>query len=751
MSRNRSWWTWGGLVATGALTLVLSGCGGGGSAPAAGGGVGSGTMTELRIQVTDVAIASAPVVRFTVSDQTGAPVKSMAAEDLRFNIAKLIPNVNGSVPAWQNYINRANAGAVQGSQERVRAGYPFGTFVNHGDGSYTYTFATDITSATANPCPAPCTDANGKPLDVSFAPALTHRVTIQQGNSALPRATGVFDFVPSGGVPVLREVVATATCNECHSELAAHGTRVDVKLCVTCHNRGSWVAGAAGVPNTTVDFKVMVHRIHYNNAGLALPSVIAGTPYLIGGNDFSKVVFPQDVRNCVRCHDGAKSATPQGDNWKTQPSIAACGSCHDNVYFGTAPDGAKPYQTIAHTGGVQGDDSRCALCHAAGRYTGPQDIPTAHNFPARMKAAAARFQFNILSATPSTTGSFPVVTFSVTDPSNGNLPWDIKAAQPFTAPGAALSIKFGWSNSDFGNNASGVNFGQPATVNALTTSVAGAVAGTYTVTSPVAVPAMPAGQAASLRVIMDGRTYGDVTTTGTFTDRLAVKSVFRDVAISGALVARRTSVDIAKCNVCHDTLSLHGGNRTNEPGVCAVCHNPNATDANRRPATAGVLTGGTDGKLEESIDFRTMIHAIHAGEAGKGGIREKGVTLYGFNGPVDFSGVVFPGRISDCALCHTATGYQLGGQWVTPWASGLFGTTSRTNALKADASDDTKTSATSAVCASCHDGAGVRPHMASSGGVFDAAAATANAQIETCSVCHGVGRVYDVKTVHGVK
>ena len=266
---------------------------------------------------------------------------TLLPSDLRFNIAKLVPGSNGEPASWQNYINRAVNGAVEGTQERLAAGFAFGTLLNQGGGNYTYTFATDITSAAANPCPAPCTNADGKALNISYQPGLTHRVTIQQANSAKPKATGVLDFVPAGGAVSARDIVLTATCNQCHSELTAHGTRIDTKLCVTCHNPGSWVAGP---PDTSVDFKVMIHKIHYNNAGAALPSVLAGgTPYKIGSKDFSTVAFTQDVRNCTRCHDGALSA--QGDNWKNRPSMEACGSCHDNVYFGAQPDPARPYQT----------------------------------------------------------------------------------------------------------------------------------------------------------------------------------------------------------------------------------------------------------------------------------------------------------------------------------------------------------------------------------------------------------------------
>ncbi len=42
----------------------------------------------------------------------------------------------------------------------------------------------------------------------------------------------------------------------------------------------------------------------------------------------------------------------------------------------------------------------------------------------------------------------------------------------------------------------------------------------------------------------------------------------------GAPVARRTVVDIAQCDVCHNLLSLHGTNRNNNTQVCVACHNP---------------------------------------------------------------------------------------------------------------------------------------------------------------------------------
>jgi len=740
-------------MAAGLLTLALAGCGGGGSSGgtgSAGGGGAPGSATSgtaalaaataLNINITGVSIHSPPVVNFTVTNQAGVGMTGIVDTDLRFNIAKLKPGTNGEPSTWQNYINRVRSGAVQGSQERSASGYSFGTLVNHEDGSYTYTFATDITNPVSNPCPAPCTDADGKTLNLSYQPGYTHRITIQQGNSAYPKASGIFDFVPSGGVGAKRDIVLTSTCNQCHGQLTVHGTRVDTKLCVTCHNPGSWVAGT---PNTTVDFKVMIHKIHYNNAGAQLPSVLAGTPYTIGSDDFSSVVFPQDVRNCTRCHDGSLSA--QGDNWKTQPSMAACGACHDDVYFGPLPDPDKSYQTVPHPGGVVTDNSTCVLCHGVGKVA---DITVAHGFPARLKAAEAKFKFNIISVTPTTAGAQPVVTFSVTDPTNGDKPYDIKADAPFTAGStSSLSIKLGWmagNRIDIGNDDSQQDYGQPVSINALTDAVAGSAAGTYTVTSPIAIPSGPR----TLRVMMDGHPAGDVTTSGTFSDRLRVKSVFKDFAITGTLVARRSVVDIAKCDVCHDVLSLHGKNRTDEPGVCVVCHNPNATDRSEHLASL-------DGKQEEAIDFKRMIHAIHAGQASNGGFREKGLVV----GTHDFSNVVFPGKLSNCTACHTDTSYQLTGLWSAPTANGILGSTVDTDTSATDASDNLRISPTAAVCSSCHDSAAAHAHMTSlvfgafsPGAQFSVTqAAIDGAAEERCSICHGPGGPKDIKVVHGVK
>jgi len=770
------------------LALGLVGCSGDNGAPGAAGPPGPGVINvadakALNFTITSVTVASPPVVNFTVTNEVGVGAVGFADTDLRFNIAKLIP---GAPTKWQNYIYRASGG-VYGNQERktTSSGYRFGTLVDHKNGNYTYTFATDITNPADIVCPPPCTDADGTPLDLSYQSGLTHRVGIQQANSALPRANATYDFIPAGGPPsTTRDIVTTAKCNECHNELRAHGSRIETKLCVTCHNPGSWVAGS---PNTPVDFKVMVHKIHQ---GEELPSVKAGTPYAIGTHDFSTVVFPYsavrlgDTRACAKCHDGA--VTAQGDNWKNQPSKAACAACHDDVYFGTVPDPLKPYQTVSHmtlianAGGTpvaDPADSTCINCHSTGQLAG--SVAEKHDLPNLLKAEGLKYKFNIRSVTNTGPGQVPVIIFSVDDATG--TPYDIKTAAQFLNSSASLSVLIGWNNKDENNTGSGSYPGQPYNISLIGSGAANAVpSGGNTYTVNMGGKAIPAGMTGSGRVALYGRVGVDVDG-DTVIDRVRVQASFKDFAITDAApVARRKVVDVAKCDKCHDQVSLHGDSRTNEPGLCVLCHNPSATDVNRRPKGAG--SGGAfpdatltlDQKTEEAIDFKRLIHGVHAAAqtdytgAAAHGFREKGLVVYGYNSSVnDFSHVRFPGILNDCNTCHTTKPsstigtYELEGTWEVPTASGVLGSTTSTvpdptgnyATQLADQTDDLNITPTAAVCTACHDGVVAKSHMQLNGALFDVTQTQINNSpiLEACAICHGPGRVADLKVVHGVK
>jgi OmcA/MtrC family decaheme c-type cytochrome len=294
----------------------------------------------------------------------------------------------------------------------------------------------------------------------------------------------------------------------------------------------------------------------------------------------------------------------------------------------------------------------------------------------------------------------------------GGIPMNLATAPEWTAGGGAsrLAILVGWDTSDYTNEGSGSSPASPISVNAL--DVGGAITdnmdGTYTTV-------VDAGDAfGTLTVAIEGHPAADLDGDGTYSDRIAVLNAFQSVAASGGrdvLLARNDVIDIAKCNGCHDSagqgVSLHGNNRTGEMQVCVLCHNSDATDINRRPADPSTTP---DGKAEESIDMKRMLHQIHAGEE-----LEDGVVIYGFGGSVnDFSDIAFTGNIANCETCH------LPGTYSTEAARARLATTIDTGAEVDDPSDDLNISQTASVCSSCHDSDTAENHMILHGASFHA-------------------------------
>lgn len=289
--------------------------------------------------------------------------------------------------------------------------------VQNANGSYTYTFATPIPAVYAAPyndTPSFGTldgEMTGQPLlDGTYTLGLYTRwdYTVD-GEGAEQAGNATVDFLFGGATTITpREVVTQENCNRCHSDLQAHGgMRKDVTLCLLCHTSGAEDRNTGGAtPDATVDFRVMIHKIHN---GEHLPSVLgvatnpdgsrnyAATPqpYILVGfstADFSGVGFPvfpnlalpmprdagygalgstergledtirSGVTDCSVCHgdpDGAgpAQAPAQGGLAYSQPTRRACGACHDDI------DWTRPYTSNTQTMPAQNDDATCVLCH----------------------------------------------------------------------------------------------------------------------------------------------------------------------------------------------------------------------------------------------------------------------------------------------------------------------------------------------------------------------------------------------------
>jgi len=757
--------------------------------PTTGSALNIDSATSITGKILSVSIAGPPVVKFQLTDENSAFLQGLPAADIGFAVAQLVPGQNGSASQWNSYIYSTVPPATcpagvtacattPTTQASVEAGAT-GALIDNGDGTYQYTFKKDIT-----------TD-----LNVIYSPTLTHRVGFEIRNLAQAN-NAAFTFQPSTGATTgifSREIVDTATCDTCHTSLSAHGgARVETQYCVMCHNPGTIDPNSAN----TLDMKVMIHKIH---TGITLPSIQTSTTpnttptlgqgyWIVGHGDslsnFNTVLYPQDTRNCVTCHVQDHPLLTEALNFQSVPTMEACGACHDNVNFATGAN---------HGPGIVANNTQCTTCHGPNSTidNGALQVVAAHVIPEVV--AAGKFQYLVNSVkftTDSAHNVFPIVNFSVIDPTNGNAPYNILTASAFagTDPGtgkpvcanggkARLAIDIAWETSDYTNWGSGTTpaaWGQPFSLNPLTvagcaTAVpASAISGpdstgAFTLTSPTALPTPPAlacppmsatmcPAISNVAVVIEG--HPGVVTKGPGATAIPVTSAVSYANVLGtAPLARRVVVDIAKCNVCHSLLTAHGDNRNDNPQACVACHNPASTDVGMRQT---LTMAGIDGLWEQTIDFKHLIHAIHDGSVR--GAAGSPFVIYGFGGSVnDFTDVVYPGQLNRCDACHVGTSYY-------PVVDSAVQATTFLTGLSKQVPNPTtvgspiSTSANMAVCSACHVDSLTQTHMLQNGGsttvMKDAEGrtilSTNPANVETCSICHGPGGVADVKVVHNI-
>jgi OmcA/MtrC family decaheme c-type cytochrome len=743
-SKSRSFWI---TILFAFFTLALVGCDGDDGAPGPQGEQGeqgeqgppgdSGDGALPTVQEADVinatiigvTVSSPPVVEFRLTDERGQGLVGLPGSAIGFTFAKLIPGSDGNADDWQSYINTIEEAndIGSGTEDQVQATRDRGDddkLVDNLDGSYTYTFGIDVTDVT-------------EPLAVAYEPDLTHRVAAQISGFA-DVDNPIYTWRPSDDATMglfSRDIVTVDTCNNCHDRLELHGgSRNETEYCVTCHNPGSTDAQSAN----TVDFKQMIHKIH---RGEFLPSVQAGGEYAIWGfrdtkHDYSHVVFPQDVRNCRNCHDEANTDdTPDAGNWINRPTREACGACHDDVNFETG-DG--------HSGGnIPATNADCLTCHGPEAF---RPVEQVHRLLAR--EAADDFEYKITKVVNTGPGEFPKIKFKVKNPNDGTN-YDIQNDDPFNQGGASrLAIDIGWDTVDYTNTGSGSHVpgfrpGSAAQVVSLNPLGGGSTDngdGTFTITSNVAVPMDVTG---SLLVGIEGHPGVDVDNDGN-ADSIPVTSVVDYFPVTDAsAVPRRTVVAIDSCNACHESLSLHGSNRTDNPQLCVACHNPNATDIRARNEAGVDETTSIDGLAEQSIDFKHMVHRIHAGN----------IAVYGFGGGEhDYRHVVFPGELSNCGNCHAGDSFYPVNQ------NFVLATTTDTGADLADPTDDVNISPNASVCSGCHTSDPTVSHMIINGASFNASQDadgilvdldTNGVVVESCEVCHAAGAIADVGVAHG--
>jgi OmcA/MtrC family decaheme c-type cytochrome len=665
----------------------------------------------LVITIVSAKIASDGTISvdYKLTDPTGAAldrngVTTPGPVSLSF-LAAYIPKGQAQ---YTSYIVRT-ATAPSGATATQAAADSGGTTQTVATGEYIYTFSTKAPSG--------------------FDPSATNRIGIY-GNRNLTQfdlgtnyADATFDFVPGGGTPAPRDVVRTADCNSCHglpngmtsstgsAGLAAHGgSRRSVALCIICHQPQT------SDPDTgnSVDMKVFIHKIH---RGSSLPSVQAGKPYQIIGfqnsvNDWSTVEYPADVRRCQTCHN-PKNGAAQTNVWLTNPTRAACGSCHDDVNFATGAN---------HPGGVQIDDKQCAQCHIPqGELEFDASILGAHTIPDQSTMIPG-LNFTLVKVVNGAAGQKPMVTFTVKDNNGNGIPMST-----FQSSSGRLSLTMTGPTTDYGL----ANFGSDVTTAGyVTESVVNSANcgsdGTCTYTFTHSIPANAKGTYA---IGIEGRLTATLLP-GTVTEmtvNYGGKNQVIYFSVDGsAVAARRSVVALSNCNNCHANLQHHGNLRNNTE-YCVFCHNPSNT------ATP-----------PQAINFALMVHKIHTGlnlhanfnQDYVVGSTSYGVAFASVPASIPNTGVRYPamgptGAVQDTALCYVC--HANGSEAVLPIGK---------NPVVDPQGLLNPAPTTTSACTACHLNQSAYAHASSN---------TDPKFGESCDVCHSTGAQFDVTQVHAGK
>lgn len=735
-------------------------------------------VSELFVTIDAISLGASSTVDFTVVDGAGRGAIGLLAGNtggnLRFAVAKLLPAPsNGDPTSWKSMLNRSRGTApdqvTQATNERD------GVLVDNLDGTYTYTFAADLTAQTD--------PVTGDP--VAYEPTLTHRLVIQLSGSrngfSLPAVNASMDFVPDGSpVTVTRKIIETNNCNECHGKIVAHGSRYDADYCVVCHNTNT---GSLGTTDTIADMSFMIHGIH----GGGYRAIRGGPDYIIGGDNFAEVTYPQDLRHCRKCHEQSADA-PNGDNWKNVPNRNSCGGCHENATY------------AAHI--ATQTNATCALCHGTASTVslcGPtndgscaieaihQTVNPTTNNPT-IPAGVSTIEYDVSELTVAATGEATILFRVLRDGNSVNViapPADLTGGPSFLLA-YAMSQDGIDAPADYNNM--GSSAAQPPTVSIanLRSGAAGTLTGPdangyYTAVTSYQFPAGSTMRAVTLQ--------GYFTQTGVPGLGNVARHAIASVKAATGDTARRVIVDSNKCANCHEWFEAHGGNRVFEVQACVMCHNPNLSSSGRtgdparidgdtqaeldliadiethlagtgrdplNPLASGPLDGMNPLTFpEESNNLREMIHGIHASEMRSSDfafVRIRSNNYYPFN----FDEVTFPNDANNCEACHNAGTYdtnlpvgELAGTRIIPSAV----PNDRASILAArdtvPNAEDIVSSPSAAACGSCHNNPQALNHMKLNGAYVNGPRSGLIAgNLETCNVCHGAGRTADSGAAH---
>ncbi len=722
----------------------------------------------LVLEILEVVIPAdlQPEVTFSITDPEGLPLdREGIFTPGAVSTSWILSYIPAGEAAYVAYTTRVQTSPDTGDSATQASSDSGGTYTTIEMGVYKYKFATVL--------PA------DYDMNVTHTLGVYARRDLREWDLGRQVVNELDSFIPSGnGVAEPRSYVTTATCNRCHDPLAIHGgARQEVGLCILCHNPTQSIDPDTG---DSVDMPYMVHKIHYGE-NLTNGYTIIG--YRQSVHDYSHVVFPTDPNDCQVCHTGGvpteglpmvanPNPTPVCDGsglgmtemswgdegnvevhvdsadgplfassgsagsqetgkwvrdgqyfvlvdtdssevlqeiqvdttglgcttnqpgtfrgeaathhevWATLPTRWVCGSCHDDIDFA---------EGVGHL--PQENDDNCSACHQP--FTGEEFDPSvigAHTIEYKSDQLGG-FIVEILNIENTDPGDRPKVTFAMRDKDGPLFPGDLNR----------LRFSLSGPNTDF-------TFYEQETATDDLTKFGDNWQYRFDAKLPTdAMSSFTLGVEGRLDAVLNEGTDDEIETEDQMQNFVEPFAVTDDMAVS-----RRAVVDDAKCENCHSNVSLHGSNRHNANDYCQTCHMPSATDAAVRPA---------DEFPAQSVDFRYMIHKIHASAE-----LETCYTVYGYRSSFHDEWCEmeeFVGDLRNCETCHVDGSYQL------PLNDGLEPVTTPRDYWSPMLPE-------TASCLSCHDSESAAVHADSN--TTDLG--------EACATCHGVGKTYSVDEVH---
>ena len=551
------------------------------------------------------------------------------------------------------------------------------------------------------------------------------------------------------------DLVSVQACNNCHSDdgIEPHTFKpydyasMVATECVVCHTGSNY----SFIPDSWVG---MIHGIH-NSHHMPDGEYVFRTdnPATPGDETIAfEVTYPTYMTNCSVCHDDTAKLAAANTMAVTGPNCLSCHGSMESWDF-TATG------TTFHESYTEATD--CTVCHSASGIA-PSNIRAFHDGLETERVGiiyggedlsvseGKKFTWQITNIVDN--GTTLAISWTATyngspiNPCNTTASATAPVVFPFgpnTAGEGTLSMLRSYVQGDDYVLGKASAPGQASAVNLSTTNTA--CAGTVaTTTIPV-----DTGVAAGTRgvVALQGKWQLPVPA-GMSTEHWSEPLMFVRVPTpvaewivgSSGIVPkadqRREIADTGACLKCHvGSLYQHGNTRVDNVTMCVICHNSASSDQNNRVAMGVDKTEAYDGRVGQTYEFKTMLHALHtAGEQAKSlliyrtrGIyawAPEGVTppnwdagaacgtaggrlVYGADPALPVSCQVhnlyhptYPRAFNDCAACHVA-----GFDTMVDQTKGVATTIDAGAAPWNNQLDDVLQGANTAACTSCHQDA----------------------------------------------